>query len=603
MTPDGLLELRDIAVGARHLVRRAPQILTLARTFLAARPDTRLSLGHVLEQTAHRHPEAVALRWEGGALTYEAFNRQCNRIAHALFGAGVAAGDVVGVLMDARPEVLMVAAAAAKLGATASMLNPSLRRGALAHALDAAPPRCVVGGAELWEILEEAEDRRERPTPLRFWMPDGAGGVPPDGARPLCEAADRCPDHNPPSTRAVRMRDPALYVFTSGTTGLPKASAMSHKRWIGAGLMFGGVCLRLGPEDALYAPLPLYHNQAITLAWSSTMRAGAALCIRRRFSAQAFWDDCRHHGATAITYIGEIASYLLGQPETPADRDHRVRRAVGVGMRPEIWHAFKARFGVDEIYEYYSASELNAGFFNVLNLERTVGFCPTPWALVAFDVARGEPLRDPRGRMVRVDRGGTGLLVTRVTRRFGFEGYTDPAATEAKLLRDVFQSGDTWVNTGDLMRNLGYGHLQFVDRVGDTFRWKSENVATREVEAAVNGAPDIRECSVYGVAVADLPGRAGMAAVVPRAAALDPDALLRRLLRELPRYAVPVFLRVTRDLCTTTTFKHQKGALREAGFDPRQIADPLFVLLPSEDRYAPLTPDLYDRIAAGQVRL
>ena len=600
MTPDGMLELRDVARGALTLWRKAPGIARLVGTMALASDDRRLSLGRVLARTARRHPHRPAIKQEGGVLTWRELDRESSRVAHVLQSRGVRRGDAVAVALDNRPELLILVAAAAKLGAVASMINVQQRRAALLHSLTVTPHRCYVVGDEVLPAFLEV--RAELPARELLRVADAGRAEPPADldAFDLLAAARGAPMSTPAAARAVRMGDPLLYIFTSGTTGLPKASIMSHKRWLGAGLMFGAACLGLGPEDTLYAPLPLYHNQALTLCWSASVDSGAALAIRRGFSATAFWDDCRRHDATAIAYIGEICRYLLQQPPGPGDRDHRVRKAVGVGMRPELWTAFEERFGVLEIYEYYSASELNAGFFNILDLDHTVGICPVPWALVAWDARAGEPLRGLDGHLVRVGRGGTGLLVTRVTERFRFEGYTDQEATRSKLLHDVFAPGDTWIHTGDLMRSIGFGHLQFVDRVGDTFRWKGENVATTEVERVIATEPSVRDATVYGVEVPHASGRAGMAAAVPVAGEVDREALLARLRRELPAYAVPRFLREVRELEVTGTFKHVKHRLREEGFDPMRIGDPLYVLLPGASRYEPLTADHYADLTAAR---
>ena len=598
MKSDGLIQLPELARGLAGLWRRAPRIARLVKTMSAARPETRQSLGRVLEATAKKYPARVAVESETGRLTWGDLDRIANQLAHTLRALGVRSGDAVAVLMDNRIEYLSLVCAVAKLGATASLLNTNLRGGGLAHSLSCAPPRLLVAGEEHWDRAAALDGEHSL-----AWVRDTTDGRCPVDAVDLLQLARRSPPHSPASTRTVPMGTPALYVFTSGTTGLPKASPMSHYRWIGAGLMFGEVCLGLGPRDVIYAPLPLYHNQAITLCWASCVRTGATLVIRRRFSATGFWEDCKRTRATVIAYIGEIARYLLNQAPGPMDRGHGVTKMVGVGLRPDLWSPFKTRFGIQEVYEYYSASELNAGFFNVLNLDRTVGFCPAPWALVAFDPDAGEPVRTARGRLRRLGRGEVGLLITRVTERFRFEGYTDAEATKKKLLRDVFEDGDAWVNTGDLMRHLGFGHLQFTDRVGDTFRWKSENVATTEVESAICAEPSVADAAVYGVEVPHASGRAGMAAVVPTNGTIDHHALLTRLRTELPGYAVPLFLRVLDTLEVTGTFKHKKQPLRATGYDPGGISDPLFVLLPEADAYTPLTPELFARIQAGGLTL
>ena len=329
------------------------------------------------------------------------------------------------------------------------------------------------------------------------------------------------------------------------------------------------------------------------------------MIIRRRFSASEFWDDCRRYGATAIAYIGEIPRYLLNRPCASGDRRHAVRKATGVGMRADWWVDFQERFCVEEIYETYSASEANTMFVNVLNLDRTVGFCPTPHALVRYDVERGEIIRDAEGRLVEVADGEVGLLVSEITDRYGFDGYTNAEASEAKLLRNAFVDGDLWYDSGDLLRKIGWGHAAFVDRVGDTFRWKSENVSTSEVERSVNAHTQVVESTVYGVEVPGASGRAGMAAIVASVApeSFDMDALVRRCRDELPPYAVPVFVRLRQSLEVTGTFKHRKGALRQQGYDPARSGDPVWYLAAGADGYTPVTPTVIAALERAEVRL
>lgn len=605
----------DIGRGLLRLRKRIRPGTRALATLAWMRDDTRMSLGRALERSAARHPDAVCIKHERGEISYAAFNRWVNRIAHHLRASGVRRGDAVAILMDSRPSLLAVAAAVTKLGAVAALLNSQQRRNVLAHSLGCFEPRLYVVGAELVGAFEEV--RRDVGNPLRaaarFVAEDGAAGGPaagslrcPEAYIDLGEAIAAQPCDDPGTTADVRLADPCFYIFTSGTTGLPKASILSHERWLKSAAVFGGACLDLGPGDTVYTPVPLYHNLGLTVAWGSALHAGAAVAIRHKLSASAFWDDCRRYQATAFVYIGEIPRYLLNQPPSARDREHTVRRILGVGLRPELWQEMKQRFGIDEIYEIYAASESNVSFVNLFNLDQTVGFCPMRWAIVAFDIERGQPVRDARGRLVRVRDGEAGLLITRVTRRFRFEGYTDPDASARRLLRDVFRAGDVWFDTGDLMREIGFGHLQFVDRVGDTFRWKSENVSTTEVEQVMAAFPGVAECAVYGVEVPGMPGRAGMATVVLAPAsedlARDPEPLRAQLARALPGYAVPVFLRVATSLLTTGTFKHRKAALRDEGYDPRRLRDPLFVRT-GDGGYAPLTPELHDQIRQGALRL
>jgi acyl-CoA synthetase (AMP-forming)/AMP-acid ligase II len=383
---------------------------------------------------------------------------------------------------------------------------------------------------------------------------------------------------------------------------LPKASIMSHLRWLKSMAGVGQIALRLTGDDVFYCPLPLYHNNALTISWGAVLGAGCTLALGRKFSASKFWDEVRHHDATAFCYIGETLRYLLNQPKDSRDRDHRVRVIVGNGLRPEIWDAFQARFRIPFIAEFYGASEANVAFVNALGLSKTVGYCPLPFAVVEYDAEADAPVRGPDGFMRKVPRGGVGLLVAPVTQRTPYDGYTDAAASERKLFRDAFAPGDCWFNSGDLVRDQGYRHIAFVDRVGDTFRWKGENVATTEVEAALNRHPQVEQAVVYGVAVPGADGRAGMASLTWRGETFDGEGLARFLRESLPAYAVPLFVRLRAEQEVTVTFKFRKVEIRDEGFDPARVADPLHVLDPATGAYAPLTAERYARIRGGDGR-
>ena len=376
---------------------------------------------------------------------------------------------------------------------------------------------------------------------------------------------------------------------------------MSHYRWLKGMAGLGQMALRLREDDVLYCCLPLYHNNALTVSWGSALISGGTLALGRKFSASRFWDDIRRHDATAFCYIGELLRYLLLQPESPRDREHRVRLIVGNGLRPELWEAFEQRFGIHQISEFYGASESNAAFVNGFGLAKTAGFCPLPFAIVEFDAETETPRRDAKGFLRKVPVGGVGLLITEVGSKTPFDGYTDAKASEAKLLRNVFKAGDCWVNSGDLVRDQGWRHIQFVDRVGDTFRWKGENVATTEVEAALGSFPGVQEAVVYGVQLPHSDGRAGMAALTLEGA-LDGAALARHLCERLPAYAVPLLLRLRSEQETTSTFKFRKVDLKREGFDPHTVDEPLHVLLDRERGYQPLDAALFAEMQQGTRR-
>ena len=600
MSTDNTVKLFDIARGALSGLGDA---LTVNRGLLRlalANPEKPGSIGLLLQQQAERYPENLALRFEDRAWTYASFNAWVNRIAQVLKAQGVQPGEAVAILMENRPETLACVAATVKLGAIAGMLNPQQRGEVLAHSLKLTQARLLIVGEECEEAilstgLKPGEDG-DRP-----WLWDGDGHAPAYwlDLRALSRDAD---ESNPPETEKVLQKQTAFYIFTSGTTGLPKASRMTHYRWLRGAAGLGQMALRLKADDVFYCCLPLYHNNALTVSWGSVLVSGSCLVLARRFSASRFWDDIRRYDITAFCYIGELLRYLLLRPEAASDREHRVRLIVGNGLRTELWDAFEQRFNIHQISEFYGASESNAAFINGFGLAKTAGFCPLPFAIVEFDGETETPVRDGAGRMRRVARGGVGLLITEVGSKTPFDGYTDRKASEAKLLRDVFKPGDCWVNSGDLVRDQGWRHIQFVDRVGDTFRWKGENVATTEVEAAFEGFPGIEETVVYGVQLANADGRAGMAALTGLSE-INGAALARHLLERLPAYAVPLFLRLRDAQETTSTFKFRKVDLKREGCDPALVREPLYVLADPARGYEPLSPALYQRILDGQLRL
>ncbi len=408
------------------------------------------------------------------------------------------------------------------------------------------------------------------------------------------------PATNPASASAVLAKDTAFYIFTSGTTGFPKASVMTHQRWLRALAVFGGMGLRLKGSDTLYSCLPLYHNNALTVALSSVLNSGATLALGKSFSASRFWDEVIASRATAFIYIGEVCRYLLNQPPKATDRAHRVRVITGNGLRPEIWTEFTTRFGIPRVCEFYAASEGNTAFINIFNMPQSTGISPLPLAYVEYDPDTGAPLRDENGRVRRVPAGEPGLLISPVNKLQPFDGYTDKESTEKKLVRNAFRDGDSWFNTGDVMQPQGMGHASFVDRLGDTFRWKGENVASTQVEGAVASDDAIEECTVYGVEVPDTGGRAGMAAVKLREGAeFDGKSLADAVYGQLPGYALPLFVRVAESLEHTTTFKSRKVELRNQAYGP-DVGDPLYVLAGRDEGYVPFYAEYPDEVASGK---
>jgi acyl-CoA synthetase (AMP-forming)/AMP-acid ligase II len=568
--------------------------------------ENRESWGSLLEENAQRFPQNMAVKSEEAFLTYEEYNCLVNQYAHSLLSQGVKKGDTVVLFLENRPELLIAYSANAKIGAINCMINTNLRREALLHCLTLNPAIAFVVGEEVVDAFEEVRGQLKlRGDQKVFFLQDRGNRPAPGGFIDLRDAVKESPDTNPATTREVKPRDPLAFVFTSGTTGgMPKAAIVTHRRVVSGCYFTGKAVMNVKPTDTIYVPLPFFHTNALALSWPCTLANGAAVALRRKFSASRFWDDVRKYNGTIFCYVGECCRYLMNQPARPDDRSHPLRTVIGNGLRPEIWKDFKKRFGISRVLEIYGAAESNLFFINLFNLDCTVGTCFIPYAIVKFDVDADEPIRDKNGFMQRVEVGEAGLLLGEITEKSPFSGYTKKEATEAKIFRDVFQKGDAWFNSGDLIRNIGYGHAQFVDRLGDTFRWKGENVSTTEVEQVANTFPQVSLSMVYGVAMPGSNGRAGMAAIVANSklGEFDFKGLADHFRKALPSYAVPKFLRFKPDFEYTPTHKIKKTDAKREGFDPAIVADPVFVLLPGADQYVRLTPRLYGEIMANKYK-
>jgi acyl-CoA synthetase (AMP-forming)/AMP-acid ligase II len=407
-------------------------------------------------------------------------------------------------------------------------------------------------------------------------------------------------DARPSGVAIPNSSEVMCYIYTSGTTGLPKAAIITNKRYLAGAYMFGGATMEATPRDIIYLPLPLYHSNAIIIGVGSALVSGAAVALRRKFSASQFWDDARKYDASIFVYIGELCRYLLNAPKNPHERSHRLRLAVGNGLRPDTWEPFQRRFGVPLIREFYAATEGNAPIINFEGRPGMLGRLKPGQVLVRCDETSGEILRNADGFCERVHPGQKGILLGHINPLLAFDGYVDKSATDKKIQRDVFRHGDHYFNTGDILQLHEDAWVSFADRVGDTFRWKGENVSTNEVAEVLNGAKGVLESNVYGVSVPGSEGRAGMASINVNGE-LDLDEFASYVVNRLPSYQRPYFLRLQKEMRVTGTFKHQKTGYRDEGFDPSKVSDPLYFL--DGDRYVPLDQTLFQRIQAGEVGL
>jgi fatty-acyl-CoA synthase len=557
----------------------------------------------VVADWARRQPDRPALISDAETFTYRALAARSNQYARWALAIGIRPGDTVCLLMPARPDYVAAWLGISAIGGVVALINSKLVGQSLAHCINVAKAHHVILDCELAGIFETARPYIEGAPNL--WVHGDAA------AREATLEAMATGPLSAAERRDITINARALLIYTSGTTGMPKAASISHRRILNWGGWFAGLT-DASPADRLYDCLPVHHSVGGIVAPCSMLNAGASVVLSDRFSVTQFWHDVVRFDCTIFQYIGELCRYLLKAPSSEDESRHRLRLICGNGLRGDVWEAFQARFAIPQILEFYAATEGNFSLYNVEGKPGAIGRVPPmlvhrfPAAIVKLDAELGAPLRDADGLCMACVCGEIGEAIGRIgtADRGGgrFEGYTDSVETEKKILRNVFAQGDAWFRTGDLMRLDAQGYFYFVDRLGDTFRWKGENVATSEVNAAVLECPGVRDATTYGVTVPGHDGRAGMVAVVA-GDQFDVAGFSDHLARRLPAYAQPLFLRISAALDSTETFKQKKQQLVSDGFDPDVVNDPLYVRDPKAGAYRPLDEEICARIHNGSIRL
>ncbi len=562
---------------------------------LSQRPT--FTLAALVRETAELTPDASAIAAADFHFTYSQLAGRAAQYAAWARAQGLGKGDVIGLLMSSRPDYVAIWLGVTQTGATVALLNANLTGTALAHCIHAAGATTV--------IVEAALVDRVPATAMKLWaFGDGVGVLPRIDDWLGQDVAGI--EFMPP---VVTLDDRALYIFTSGTTGLPKAASVSHHRIMQWSQWFAAMG-DLTPTDRTYNCLPLYHSVGGVVAVGAALAGGGSVFVRDGFSASRFWGEVVAHDCTVFQYIGELCRYLLNSPADPDSAQHRLRLAVGNGLKGDIWQPFKERFAIPQIMEFYASTEGSFSLFNYEQQPGAIGRVPgfvsqsKTIVLVQVDTETGAPLRDEAGRCLRCSSDQPGEAISKLTTRGEraserFEGYADAAATERKILRDVFEPGDAWYRSGDLMRKDARGFFYFVDRIGDTFRWKGENVSAAEVTDIVRSCPGVVDADVYGVGVPGTDGRAGMAALMTERW-FDLNALRGHVAERLPGYARPLFVRLRPSLERTATFKANKQQLQREGFDPALTDDPIYV---DVGGYVRVDAEVMRSIVDGRVRL
>ena len=568
--------------------------------------DRSVTLPVLIGRLAERFGDAPALISPDASLSYRGLATTCHRYARWGLARGLGRGDTVCLVMANCPDYLAIWLGLSGIGATVALINTNLRRELLAHSINLVAPRHVIAGASLSEAVREIRPLLD--AGVECWVNGEAGGDLPR----LDEAVAGLPGEalRDSEVQAPSLEDRALCIYTSGTTGLPKAANVSHFRVMQWSHWFAGL-IDVQPEDRMYDCLPMYHSVGGVVATGATLVGGGTVVLRERFSASGFWKDVVAERCTLFQYIGELCRYLLTGAPQAEESHHTLRLACGNGLRAEVWSEFQRRFRIPQILEYYAATEGNFSLYNCEGRPGAIGRIPpflahrAPVALVKYDVEAEAPARDAAGRCVRCAPHEAGEALGEIVSANGatrFEGYTDSAASATKILRNVFAAGDAWYRTGDLMRQDEQGFFYFVDRVGETYRWKGENVSTTEVAAVIAACPGVADAAVYGVCVPSSEGRAGMAAVVV-APDFDLNELRRALVARLPDYARPLFIRVVTAIERTGTINLRKHELALEGYDLTRVRDALYMDDAAQGAYVPLDSKLHARLKAGQLRL
>lgn len=566
----------------------------LPRVLFTWKPENELSILNFFEKNVKRYPNEIAFVFKEQEITWQEADLKVSQYGAFLQSQGIAKGDCFALLMDNSADFLMLLLAAHRIGAIAALINTTVTGEGLKHVVTIVDAKAAVLGASHLEKFESSMPEAELNSLKLFLIKDSKDV--PEGYTDINSASLNSGGVEP---HPLKIKDVAMYIYTSGTTGLPKAALITNGRAVKtsyAGQFFG---FRAKQKDILYLTLPLYHATGLLWSWAGCLRAGATTVIKEKFSASEFWPDVRKHNVTMFGYVGELCRYLMNLEPNGDDQNHHLRVISGNGLRPDIWEKFQTRFKIPKIRELYGATEGVGALVNTHGRPGMVGRYQKGSLVVKCDLETGEPLKNSEGFCESVDFGETGLFISELSKLATFEGYLDKQASNKKIMTDVMKDGDTWFNSGDLLTRHENNWLSFADRVGDTYRWKSENVSTMEVAAIINKYPEVLDSNIYGVEVQSADGRAGMA-LMNVSNNFDFEVFSDHIEKNMNTFQRPCFVRIAEVMKTTGTFKHQKEDLKKQGFDPSMIEDKLYFY--QKGKYVEIDQPLYERIQSGEER-
>lgn len=569
-------------------------ILGLPRFLFVWKDNKKLSLLNFFDNNVKKRPNDIAFIFEGDEITWKEADEQTNKYAGFLKSQNINKGDCFAILMDNSPDFLMLLLASFRVGSLAALINTTVSGEGLKHVIGISDVKLITAGASHLEKLSSALGDSDLKNIPIFGMEDNEKI--PDQVEDIKKLSKQFSTFIP---YQPIMKDVAAYIFTSGTTGLPKAALVDHAKLVKGSFAGHFLCFNFNKNDRLYMTLPLYHSTGLILGWAASLRSGCPNVIKSKFSASDFWNDVKKYNVNKFIYVGELCRYLMNLPPSDGDKDNPITQISGNGLRPDIWESFQKRFNINKIVEIYGATEAVGMTINSFGRSGMIGRKRSDSTIIHCNKDDGSPILNSEGFCTKVSEGETGLYIQKISSSAKFQGYLDAQASNKKILQNVFKTGDQYFNTGDLITLHDNNWLSFADRVGDTYRWKSENVSTMEVAAILNNASGVMDCNVYGVQVDSAEGKAGMAAMNV-SDEFSFISFIEHVNKNLNTFQKPYFLRLTKEMQTTGTFKHQKEDLKKQGFNPSLIKDKLYFL--QKDNYVEIDQALYNRIHSGDER-